>query len=190
MMMNSSSNTTLFPFLGTSVPRLLVLLCVPVTVVLLRVARACGLSVWRLRVCRSVQGLGVGDGHGVQDLVQQLQSPVQVDLDPARRLLDALPGVVGPPPLHKAEPQDAQAPQVVHADARRCRQTCKAAERRGRHTRRTSPALPAARCRGDAATDVGVTPPSLTPRRPNTDKRGAGSSTGAVWGLSEIARPC
>lgn len=75
-------------------------------------------------MCGSVQGLGVGDGHGVQDLVQQLQSPVQVDLDPARRLLDALPGVVGPPALHEAHPQDAQAAQVVHADARRRRQTC------------------------------------------------------------------
>lgn len=75
-------------------------------------------------MCGSVQGLGVGDGHGVQDLVQQLQSPVQVDLDPARRLLDALPGVVGPPALHEAHPQDAQAAQVVHADARGGRQTC------------------------------------------------------------------
>lgn len=79
---------------------------------------------WGVRVRGSVQGLGVGDGHGVQHLVQQLQGPVQVDLDPARRLLDALPGVVGPPALHEAHPQDAQAPQVVHADARGRRQTC------------------------------------------------------------------
>lgn len=72
----------------------------------------------------SVEGLGVGDGHGVQDLVQQLQSSVQVDLDPARRLLDALPGVVGPPALHEAHPQDAQPAKVVHADAGGGRQTC------------------------------------------------------------------
>lgn len=75
-------------------------------------------------MCGSVEGLGVGDGHGVQDLVQQLQSPVQVDFDPARRLLDALPGVIGPPTLHEAHPQDAQPAQVVHADARGGRQTC------------------------------------------------------------------
>ena len=71
----------------------------------------------------SVQGLWVSDGHGVLHLVQQLQGPVQVDLDPARGLLDALPGVVGPPALDEAHAQDAQAPQVVHADARRSRQT-------------------------------------------------------------------
>lgn len=59
----------------------------------------------------------------MQHLVQQLQGAVQVDLDPARRLLDALPRVVGPPALDKAHPQDAQAPQVIHADASRGRQT-------------------------------------------------------------------
>lgn len=79
---------------------------------------------WRVPVCGSVEGLGVCDGHGVEDLVQQLQGSVQVDLDPTRRLLDALPGVVGPPALHEAHPQDAQAPQVVDADARGGGQTC------------------------------------------------------------------
>ena len=71
---------------------------------------------------RLVQGLRVGDGHGVQHLVQQLQGPVEVDLDPAGRLLDALSGVVWPPALHKAHPQDAQPAQVVHSYPRRCRQ--------------------------------------------------------------------
>ncbi len=36
-----------------------------------------------------------------------LQCSVQVDLDPAWRLLDALPVVVGAPPLDEAEAQDA-----------------------------------------------------------------------------------
>lgn len=71
----------------------------------------------------SVQRLGVGDGHGVQDLVQELQGSVQVDLDPAGGLLDALAGVVRPPALDEAHPEDAQPPEVVDADARRCRQT-------------------------------------------------------------------
>lgn len=40
MMIMSSSKTTVFPFFGTSVARLFVLLCIPVAVVLLRVPRA------------------------------------------------------------------------------------------------------------------------------------------------------
>ena len=71
----------------------------------------------------SVKRLGVSDGHGVQHLVQQLQGPVQVDLDPARGLLDALPWVVGAPALYKAHPEDAEAPQVVHPDPCCRRQT-------------------------------------------------------------------
>lgn len=65
----------------------------------------------------SVEGLRVSDGHGVENFVQQLQGAVQVDLDPAGRLFDALPWVVRAPALHKAHAQDAQAPQVVHTNA-------------------------------------------------------------------------
>lgn len=65
----------------------------------------------------SVQGLRVSDGHGVEHLVQQLQGAVQVDLDPAGRLFNALPWVVRAPALHKAHAQDAQASQVVHTDS-------------------------------------------------------------------------
>lgn len=75
------------------------------------------------RRMRSVQRLGVGYGHGVQHLVQQLQGPVQVDLDPAWGLLDALPRVIGAPAFHKAHAQDAQPAQVIHADASGRRQT-------------------------------------------------------------------
>ena len=69
-------------------------------------------------------GSVVAEGHGLQHLVQQLQRPVQLNLDPARRLLDALARVVGPPSLDEAEPEDAEAAQVVHPDARCCRQPC------------------------------------------------------------------
>lgn len=48
---------------------------------------------------------------------------MQVDLDPAGGLLDALAGVVRSPALDKTHPEDAQPPKVVDADARRCRQT-------------------------------------------------------------------
>lgn len=62
-----------------------------------------GLLVWR-----SVQGLRVGDGHGVKHLIQQLQGTMQVDLDPAGCLLDTLPWVVGAPAFDEAHAQDAQ----------------------------------------------------------------------------------
>lgn len=65
----------------------------------------------------SIQWLRVSYGHGVQHLIQELQSSVQVDLDPAGRLLDALPRVVGSPAFHKAHAQDAQPTEVIHADS-------------------------------------------------------------------------
>lgn len=55
-------------------------------------------------------------GHGVQHLVQQLQRPVQVHFNPARRLLDGLSRVVRAPALDEAEAEDAEPAQVVHAD--------------------------------------------------------------------------
>lgn len=64
-----------------------------------------------------VDGGRVSQGHRVQDFIQELQGTVQVDLNPAGRVLDALPGVVRPPALHKAQPQDAKAPEVIHANA-------------------------------------------------------------------------
>lgn len=64
----------------------------------------------------------MGVGQGVQDVVEQLQGAVQVHLDPAGRAGDAGPGVVGPPALDEAQPNEAQAPQVVHAEPRGHRQ--------------------------------------------------------------------
>lgn len=58
----------------------------------------------------SVQGLRVSDGHGVEYLIQQLQGTMQVDFDPAGRLLDALPRVVRAPAFNEAHAQDAKAP--------------------------------------------------------------------------------
>ena len=65
----------------------------------------------------SVQGLRVGDGHGVQDLVEELEGAVEVDLDPTRRLLNALPGVIGAPTFDEAHAEDAEAAEVVDSDA-------------------------------------------------------------------------
>ena len=61
--------------------------------------------------------------HCLQHLVKQLQRPMQLHLDPARRVLDRRPRVVGTPALHKAHLKDAQPAQVVDADAGRRRQT-------------------------------------------------------------------
>ena len=54
----------------------------------------------------------------VQHLVKQLQCPVQVNLQPAGGVLDALTGVITPPTFNKAQTHDTQPAQVVHA------QTC------------------------------------------------------------------
>ena len=70
----------------------------------------------------SVDQAEVGQRHGVEHLVQELQSAVQVDLHPAGGVLDALPRVVGAPALHEAQPQDAQTPEVVHPYPRRRRE--------------------------------------------------------------------
>lgn len=50
---------------------------------------------------------------------------MQMNLNPAGRLLDRSAGVVRSPALDEGKPHDAQSPQVVHSDAGRCRQTCR-----------------------------------------------------------------
>lgn len=59
------------------------------------------------------------DRHLMQHLVQQLQGPVQMHLDPAGRFFDRLSGIVGAPTLHERQSQDAEASQIVHPDASR-----------------------------------------------------------------------
>ena len=54
-------------------------------------------------------------GHVVEDVVQELQCPVQPNLHPAGRVLDALSVVVWAPALDKAEAENAESPKVVHA---------------------------------------------------------------------------
>ena len=61
----------------------------------------------------------ITDGHRVENLVKDLESPMQVHLDPARRLLDRLPVVVWTPALHEGEPEDAKPPEVVDPDPSR-----------------------------------------------------------------------
>lgn len=55
----------------------------------------------------------------MEDLIQELQGSVQVDFNPAGSVLDALAGVVRAPALDEAEPEDAQAAEVVDANAGR-----------------------------------------------------------------------
>lgn len=57
----------------------------------------------------------------MQHLVQQLQRSVQVNLQPAGGVLDALPRVITPPTFNEAQTHDTQPAQVVHA------QTCRRA---------------------------------------------------------------
>ena len=45
----------------------------------------------------------------MQDLVEELEGAVEVDLDPTRRLLNALPGVIGAPTFDEAHAEDAEA---------------------------------------------------------------------------------
>lgn len=54
----------------------------------------------------------------VQHLVKQLQRSVQVDLQPAGGVLDALTRVITAPSLNKAQTHNTEPSQVVHA------QTC------------------------------------------------------------------
>ena len=53
-------------------------------------------------------------GHVIEDVVEELQRPVEPYLHPAGRLLDALPAVVRAPPLDKAKAEDAESPKVVY----------------------------------------------------------------------------
>ena len=65
----------------------------------------------------------IADRHRVENLVEDLQSSMEVNFDPAWRLLDRLPVVVRPPALHKGEPEDAKPPEVVHPDPSRSSKT-------------------------------------------------------------------
>ena len=50
-------------------------------------------------------------------IVQQLESSMEGDFNPARCLLDALATIVWPPTLHKAQPQDTEPSQIIHTNA-------------------------------------------------------------------------
>lgn len=56
----------------------------------------------------------------MQHLVQELQRSVQVDLQPAGGVLDALTGVITAPTFNKAQTHNTHPAQVVHAQTR-CR---------------------------------------------------------------------
>lgn len=51
----------------------------------------------------------VAEGHRLEDFVKQLEWSVQLDLDPAGRLFDCRPRIVGSPALDEAELKNAQA---------------------------------------------------------------------------------
>lgn len=60
----------------------------------------------------------------MQDLVKQLERAVQVDLHPARRVLDRLARVVGAPSLDEAQAEDAETTQVIDPDPGGCGEIC------------------------------------------------------------------
>lgn len=60
----------------------------------------------------------------MQDLVEELERTVQMDLDPARRVLYRLARVVGAPSLDEAQAEDAEATQVVDSDPGGCGEIC------------------------------------------------------------------
>jgi len=66
---------------------------------------------------------GLYEGHRLEHLVEQLQRPMQLHLDPARRFLDRESRVVRTPTFHETHLQDAESSQVIDADAGRRRQT-------------------------------------------------------------------
>lgn len=64
---------------------------------------------------------------------------MEVNLDPARGFFDALSRVIRAPALHKAHPEDAQAPEVIHTNASSSRQTdCRGYSTYGPRTRDVS----------------------------------------------------
>lgn len=60
----------------------------------------------------------------VQHLVEQLQRSVQVNLQPAGGVFDALPWVITPPTFNEAETHDTQPAQVVHPQTCSWAHTC------------------------------------------------------------------
>ncbi len=68
--------------------------------------------------CRSVSQWVFSWRQCVQHLVEQLQRSVQVNLQPAGGVLDALTRVIAPPTFNEAQTHNTQPAQVVHT------QTC------------------------------------------------------------------
>ena len=73
-----------------------------------------------MRAVFSVDGVRLHERHGMKHLVKELEGSMEMDLDPARGLLDALSGVIRAPPFDEAHTQDAQPTQVVYANTRCC----------------------------------------------------------------------
>jgi len=75
-----------------------------------------GLCVWMQMVDRCLCS-GSINWHGMQDLVKQLQRPMQMHLDPAGRLLNWLPWIIRSPALDKAQSQYAKTSQIIDSNA-------------------------------------------------------------------------
>lgn len=87
----------------------------------------------------------------VQHLVEQLQRSVQVNLQPAGGVLDALSGVVAPPTFDEAQTHDTQPAQVVHPQT--CRRT---------HTWRERAQVKQLSLQPDSSADHILTEPQVT----------------------------
>lgn len=61
----------------------------------------------------------------LKNFVQQLKGTVELDLDPARGVLDGWTGIVGSPSLNKAQSNDTQSSQIICSNAGCSRQTYK-----------------------------------------------------------------
>lgn len=87
---------------------------------------ACGDSWLVLSIvvfCQLLEGAWPIDGHCVQNLVEQLQSSMQMNFDPARCVLDGVARIIRTPALDKAQPENAKTSQIVDANASGCGQT-------------------------------------------------------------------
>lgn len=68
-------------------------------------------------------GPQIADRQRLKNLVEQLKGTMELDLDPARGVLDRWSRIIGPPALDKAQPDDAEPSKVISPDAGGGRQT-------------------------------------------------------------------
>lgn len=60
------------------------------------------------------------DRHIMQNFVKKLQRTMQMNLDPAWRVFDRLPRIVGAPALDETQPEDAQSTEIINTNSSCC----------------------------------------------------------------------